>query len=67
MPYFDQLPPELRVALTKLNFNFNAEHVLILHQRGKKWWQIIEFLHHLETTKHNEDAATGEIMGGQLK
>ena len=67
MPAFDQLPSDLRAALTRLTFNWNADQVMILHRQGYSTRTIIDLLRKMERDKHEADAATGEIMGGQLE
>ena len=62
MPAFDQLPCEVRRMLANLDFNWNAEHVLVLHRQGWDGLRIRTMLVQMEVNKHRADAAGGVIM-----
>lgn len=57
----DQLPSEVRVMLTKLAFNFNAEHVLELHRRGYSAALIRQTLVQIECRVHDEAVRAGVV------
>ena len=62
MSAFDQLPREVRVMLTRLDFNWNAEHALVLHRQGWDAVRIRTMLVQMEVNKHRADAKGGMIM-----
>lgn len=61
MSAHDQLPSEVRVMLTKLAFNFNAEHVLIMHRQGYSVAMIRHRLLIIEQQEHDRAVNAGVV------
>ena len=61
MSSFDELPSDVRRMLTELDFNWNANDALFLHNMGWNAERIRGKLVQMELAKHRRDAEDGTL------
>jgi len=61
MSSFDELPSDVRRMLTELDFNWNADDALVLHNMGWDAERIRRKLIDMELAKHRRDAEDGAL------
>ena len=62
MTAFDQLPSDLRRALSELDFNWTADDALVLHLKGWSTERICAMLVRMGNEKNRLEAEAGHVV-----